>query len=77
MFSQRSFKCRKAIKNVNKMNHGGMGEFKERYWKEHDKITGDVVVGAQPLNVFTAAINKALGKDAPAQKPAGKGAGGS
>jgi protein-disulfide isomerase len=42
-----------------------------------DKITGDVVVGAQPLNVFTAAINKALGKDAPAQKPAGKGAGGS
>jgi protein-disulfide isomerase len=42
-----------------------------------DKITGDVVVGAQPLNVFTAAIKKALGEDAAAQQPAGKGAAGS
>ncbi|HYQ71560.1 MAG TPA: thioredoxin domain-containing protein [Gammaproteobacteria bacterium] len=46
-----------------------------------DKITGAVVIGAQPLNVFTAAINKALGEDTTAKKPAGKaegaGAGGS
>ena len=42
------------------------------------KITGDVVVGAQPLNVFNAAIKKALGEeDADAQQPAGKAAGGS
>jgi len=42
------------------------------------KITGDVVVGAQPLNVFNAAIKKALGEeDAAAQQPAGKAAGGS
>ena len=46
-----------------------------------DKITGDVVIGAQPLNVFTAAINKALGEDATAKQPAdqesGKSAAGS
>ena len=45
-----------------------------------DKITGDVVIGAQPLNVFNAAIKKALGEDATAQQPddkaEGKGAGG-
>jgi protein-disulfide isomerase len=40
-----------------------------------DKLTGDVVIGAQPLNVFNAAIKKALGEDAAAQQPAGKGAG--
>jgi len=40
-----------------------------------DKLTGDVVVGAQPLNVFNAAIKKVLGEDAAAQQPAGKGAG--
>ncbi len=32
-----------------------------------DKITGDVVIGAQPLNVFNAAIKKALGEDDAAQ----------
>ena len=32
-----------------------------------DKITGQVVVGAQPLNVFNAAINKALGEDTKAK----------
>jgi protein-disulfide isomerase len=46
-----------------------------------DKITGDVVVGAQPLNVFNAAIKKALGEGVaeqqPADKAAGKGTGGS
>lgn len=26
-----------------------------------DKITGQVIIGAQPLNKFTAAIEKALG----------------
>jgi protein-disulfide isomerase len=45
-----------------------------------DRITGDVIVGAQPLNVFNAAIKKALGEAATAQQPAdkaaGKGAGG-
>jgi protein-disulfide isomerase len=35
-----------------------------------DKITGQVVIGAQPLNVFNAAIKKALGEDANAQQPA-------
>ena len=44
-----------------------------------DKITGQVVVGAQPLNVFNAAIDKALGDGAGAPQPvdetAGKGAG--
>jgi protein-disulfide isomerase len=33
-----------------------------------DKITGQVVVGAQPLRVFSAAINKALGTDGTVQK---------
>jgi len=42
-----------------------------------DRITGQVVIGAQPLNVFNAAIKKALGEDTAAQQPAGKGAGGS
>jgi len=46
-----------------------------------DKITGQVVIGAQPLNVFNAAIKKALGEDTAAQQPvdeaAGKAAGGS
>jgi protein-disulfide isomerase len=32
-----------------------------------DRITGDVVIGAQPLNVFNAAIKKALAEDADAQ----------
>lgn len=32
-----------------------------------DKITGQVVVGAQPLNVFTSAINRLLGADAGAR----------
>jgi protein-disulfide isomerase len=41
-----------------------------------DKITGQVVVGAQPLNVFTAAINKALGDVADVQQSGDKGAGG-
>jgi predicted DsbA family dithiol-disulfide isomerase len=40
-----------------------------------DKISGDVVVGAQPLNVFNVAIKKALGEDAAAQQPADKAAG--
>jgi len=44
-----------------------------------DKITGQVVIGAQPLNIFTAAIKKALGEEVDAQPPAkqvvGKGAG--
>jgi len=40
-----------------------------------DKITGDVVVGAQPLNVFNAAIRKVLGENAAAQQPADKAAG--
>jgi protein-disulfide isomerase len=40
-----------------------------------DRITGDVVIGAQPLNVFNAAIKKALGEDATAQQPAGKAKG--
>jgi len=44
-----------------------------------DKITGQVVIGAQPLNIFNAAIKKALGEDADAQLPAkqavGKGTG--
>jgi len=40
-----------------------------------DKITGDVVIGAQPLNVFNAAIKKALGEDTTAQQPAGKAKG--
>ena len=34
-----------------------------------DKITGQVIIGAQPLNVFNAAIKKALGKDAAVNKP--------
>jgi protein-disulfide isomerase len=46
-----------------------------------DKISGQVIVGAQPLNVFTAAIQKALGEDTnekqPADKAAGESAGGS
>jgi len=42
-----------------------------------DKITGQVIIGAQPLNVFSDAIKKALGEDAGAQQPAGKAAGGS
>jgi protein-disulfide isomerase len=46
-----------------------------------DSISGQVVIGAQPLNVFTAAIKKALEEDANEQQPAGKaavgGAGGS
>jgi len=40
-----------------------------------DKITGQVVIGAQPLNVFRAAIRKALGEDASPGQPAGKDAG--
>jgi len=34
-----------------------------------DKIFGQVVIGAQPINVFTAAIQKALGENAGADKP--------
>jgi len=38
-----------------------------------DKITGQVIIGAQPLNVFNAAIEKAMGEAAAAQPPtAGK-----
>ena len=40
-----------------------------------DKITGQVVIGAQPLNVFNAAIKKALEEDTKQQQPAGKAAG--
>ncbi|MBT8122163.1 MAG: DsbA family protein [Gammaproteobacteria bacterium] len=35
-----------------------------------DKITGQVVIGAQPLNVFDAAIGKLLGEKPAAKKPA-------
>ena len=46
-----------------------------------DRIAGDVVVGAQPLNVFNAAIKKVLGEEAnpgqPADEAAGKGTDGS
>lgn len=34
-----------------------------------DKITGQVVIGAQPLNVFNAAIKKALEEGAAAESP--------
>ena len=37
-----------------------------------DKITGQVIIGAQPLNVFDAAIDKALGEKPAAKKPAEK-----
>jgi protein-disulfide isomerase len=38
-----------------------------------DKITGEVIIGAQPLSVFSAAIKKALDEDTRAQLPvAGK-----
>jgi protein-disulfide isomerase len=37
-----------------------------------DKITGQVVIGAQPLNVFSAAIKKALGEDVAADQPDAK-----
>jgi protein-disulfide isomerase len=40
-----------------------------------DKITGQVIVGAQPLSAFNAAINKALGSTPAAAKPAAKAAG--
>ena len=35
-----------------------------------DKISGQVIIGAQPLNVFSAAIKKALGDDDNARPPA-------
>jgi protein-disulfide isomerase len=40
-----------------------------------DKITGQVIIGAQPLNAFNAAITKALGEAVDAQQPADKAAG--
>ncbi len=35
-----------------------------------DRITGQVIIGAQPLNVFSAAIKKALGEDEQAEPAA-------
>ena len=34
-----------------------------------DRITGEVIIGAQPLNVFSAAIKKALGEEAAPPAP--------